>query len=210
MPKCLTTATKTKTPQTRYRKGHQPLPITIPREASGREHQHHSLLPMPRKGQSLHLRWTPNSRSTLDQPQRLPVTPATGRSLRLLERNLDFSGSQRQNGIHEFDTPLLLHPLRRCKQSLMVLNARSRYVTDRTAMGCHAVMNTSFRRYRFLSWTARSMFRTGVVGINESIAKLVGSMAPKHHCRDCVLPNPPQGSLKFDVTINTPPRDEIL
>jgi hypothetical protein len=54
------------------------------------------------------------------------------------------------------------------------------------------------------------MFRTGVVGINESIAKLVGSMAPKHHCRDCVLPNPPQGSPKFDVTINTSPRDEIL
>lgn len=50
--------------------------------------------------------------------------------------------------------------------------------TDRTAMGCHAVMNTSFRRYRlFLSWAARSMFRTGG-GINESIAKLVGSMAP--------------------------------
>jgi hypothetical protein len=43
-------------------------------------------------------------------------------------------------------------------------------------MRCHTVMNTSFRRYRFLSWAARSMFRTGG-GINESIAKLVGPMA---------------------------------
>ena len=126
MLRCLTTATKTKTPQTRYRKGHQPLLTTIPPEASEREHQHHSLLPMPRKGQSLHLLSTPNSQSTLDQPQSLPVTPTTGRSLPPLERNLDFQDLNAGMGFTNLIPPLLLHPLRRCKQSLMALNARSK------------------------------------------------------------------------------------
>src|SRR5271170_7793640 len=108
MPKCLTTATKTKTPQTRYRKGHQPLLITIPREVSVREHQHHSLLQMPRKGQSLHPLSTPNSQSTLDRPQSQPVTLATWPNLRSLERNLDFQDLNARMGFTKLDTPLLL------------------------------------------------------------------------------------------------------
>ena len=65
-------------------------------------------------------------------------------------------------------------------------------------MGCHAVMNTSFRRYRFLSRAAKEHVSDGGGGINESIAKLVGSVAPKRHCRDYVLPGPPAARSRCD------------
>jgi hypothetical protein len=65
------------------------------------------------------------------------MTLATWRNLRPLERNLDFEDLNARMGFTNL-IPLAANPLKYCKQSLVVLNARSRYVCgpDSDALSC--------------------------------------------------------------------------